>query len=210
MKPDNLIALLSMMVSFLALVVSAVVALKQLRMLRHHNSLPIVVDMFQEFRSVEFRRHVHALDDLWTGEPPEATGTRDLPDEAWQHFTIVAGFLNNVGLMAHQGVIDSAVVRSFMSRTVTKSWYRLAPYVRHERALRGDPYYQVYFEHLAALCIARPPVDLRTQRVDPGWVWTESDRWRSAHLAEAGRLTRARTADRSPSPHAPPPGRPRR
>ena len=46
------------MVSFLALVVSAGVTVRQLARLRHSNLLPVALDLFREFRTAQFRDHV--------------------------------------------------------------------------------------------------------------------------------------------------------
>ncbi|WP_327047182.1 hypothetical protein OG320_04635 [Microbispora sp. NBC_01189] len=69
-------------VSVLALVVSVITALRQTTMMRNSNQLPVLVELFQEFRSAEWQRaEAYVLGRLRTEHDPQA-GCSALPDEA--------------------------------------------------------------------------------------------------------------------------------
>ena len=165
-----LLSVSSLVVSILALVVSGGVAVRQLTRLRHSNMLPVAVDLFREFRTPEFRAAMRYLTGtLWSEHPPgDDVGVLDLPDDVRARVVPVVSYFNNVGVLVANDVIDDATVRGFMSGSVLRAWDRTAPYIRVERSRRADPTYNAYFEHLAARCIAAPPVT-HLHRVPAGW-----------------------------------------
>ena len=176
MTSSTVLSLSSLVVSLLALVVSAGVAIRQLARLRHSNLLPVALDLFREFRTAEFREHLRYLrDDLWEQSPPGGLGVVDLSDEARGHLAPVSGYFNNMGVLVANGVVDAELVQSFMGGSIMVAWSRVAPYVEVERQRRSDPNYALFFEHLAALCIRTPPGELnrrlRLERVPAGWTF---------------------------------------
>lgn len=150
--------MLSLVFSALALAISAAVALRQLRLARHTNLLPVMIDMFQEFRQPEFKEHLAYIQDrLWDECPPQDSAGWPLPPAAWVHVAPATSFFNTVGLLVAHGVIDEIVPASYMGGSILRTWSRLAPYVHRERERRQDPNYLGFFEHLAFLAHRNPP-----------------------------------------------------
>jgi hypothetical protein len=56
--PALLINLAALAFSLLALITSTVIALRQSKIMQHSNLLPIVNDLFERFRSPDFRHHL--------------------------------------------------------------------------------------------------------------------------------------------------------
>lgn len=152
---------LSIVLSGLALAISALVAARQLRLARHTNLLPVMIDMFREFRGREFKEQLGYIEErLWEDCPPQDTGTVDLPEAAKERVVSVASFFNTVGLLVAHGVIGKVIPASYMGGSVLRAWSRLAPYIQTERVRRGDPNYYCFFEHLAAVADATSPDQL--------------------------------------------------
>ena len=176
MTSSTVLSLSSLLVSLLALLVSAGAAIRQLARLRHSNMLPVALDLFREFRTPQFRDHMRYLqEELWDQCPPGGIGIADLSDEARGHLAPVSGYFNNVGVLVANGVVDTELVQSFMGGSVLRAWWRIAPYVEVERQRRNDPNYALFFENLAARCIRTPPAELnrrlRLERVPEGWAF---------------------------------------
>jgi hypothetical protein len=176
MTSSTVLSLSSLVVSLLALLVSAGVAIRQLARMRHSNMLPVALDLFREFRTPEFRDHMRYLqEELWEQCPPGAAGIVDLSDEARAHLAPVSGYFNNMGVLVANGVVDAQLVQSFMGASILGSWWRVAPYAEVERRRRDDPNFALFFEHLAALCLRTPPAELNRRlhlaRVPEGWTF---------------------------------------
>jgi hypothetical protein len=157
----------SLLVSVLALLVSSLVAWRQLGIMRQSNLLPVTLDMFGEFRTPAFRISMRYLTErLWEDHPPaDDLDMLGLPDDVREKIVPVVSYFNNVGLLVANGLIDERTVQSFMGSSVLRAWTRVSPYIRVERDKRGDPDYNGYFEHLAARCRQWPPKPLGLQRV---------------------------------------------
>lgn len=208
---------LTLAFSLVAVIVSTVLALRQAKLMRHNNLLPVIVDIFKEFRDPVFKEHLDYLQHrLWAEYPPTGTGTSELADEGRRHVTAVAGFFNTVGLLVANNVIDETVPTSAMGGSILRSWARLSPYIVNERVRRNDPNYHMYFEDLARRALDLPPSKLReklTVRSMPQRWHFEG--WEGRDPAEvAAMFTASSTASGSPSAAAvpsqavaaPPPG----
>jgi hypothetical protein len=159
-----LVNALSLAFSVAAVVISAIFAIRQSRLMRHSNLLPVVVEIFKEFRDPTFKEHLNYLQHrLWDEHPPSNAGTSELPEEARVHVMTVAGFFNTVGLLVAYGVIDDLIPGSAMGGSILRAWSRIAPYIENERQRRNDPNYHMYFEDLARRALDVPPSALRTR-----------------------------------------------
>lgn len=138
-----------------AAVGSAIYAGRTLREARKANKIPALLDFLREYRSYEpDRRYVfRTLDE----ECEPGAGISTLPDDARRHVTRVAHYLDQLGFLVDQRLIDPHAVAGFMGPSVLRSWEVLAPYIRQERAARGSPAYSRYFEDLAARVLAIDP-----------------------------------------------------
>jgi hypothetical protein len=137
-------------------VVSAVIVYKQTHVLKQTNMLPIVIDMFKEFRSPEFKHHQEYIYNQLTQEcDPQKTGYTKLPEAARIHVIVVSHFFDNLGLLVASGIVSEDLVLSFLGGPVISTWNLLEPYIYQERKWRNG-IYQDHFEHLAALSLLNP------------------------------------------------------
>ena len=152
MNTTNFVNVVSLALSVAAITLSVVISLRQIMIMRHANLLPVLIDMFREFREPEFKAHMsYVTTQLWEAYPPGQTGTSDLPEDARKHVGPVAGFFNMVGILVANKVVEDLLPASYMGRSVLVAWSRLAPYIYHERVRRSDENYYLFFENLVFL-----------------------------------------------------------
>lgn len=158
----------ALVVSVLALGVSGAVSLRQLRLTEHANTLPVVVDLFREHRSVRLARartFVHE-------ELPEcdlSLGLAGLPEEGRDLVRELAWYYDNLGALVAHGVVDIEPVSGYLGGSVISVWEHMEPLVAVERARRGqsalpDPNrWQEYFENLYHLVRETPAEQARAR-----------------------------------------------
>jgi len=118
--------------------------------------LPILIDMFKEFRSSEFKNHQQYIYNQLTQEcDPSKTGYTKLPEPAKLHAITVSHFFENLGLLVASRIIDKELVISYMGGSIISTWNVLEPYIKQERIFRNGVY-QDHFEHLTALSLSHP------------------------------------------------------
>jgi hypothetical protein len=153
--PLNLAALAF---SVLAIITSTTIALRQSRLMHHANLLPILTEIFDEFRASEFKQHLaYVTGELWRQHPPGAIGFDDLSDSARHHAGTVTSYFNTVGILVANRIISDLLVASYMGRSVLQAWIYLEPYVRTDRRRRDDDSWNLFFENLAAVMEENPP-----------------------------------------------------
>jgi hypothetical protein len=146
--------------SLIAIVVSAILTLQQLRLMRHANLLPVLIDAFRDFRSLTFKEHLEFIEGLQDQYPPGKWGFDELPEPARTRANVVAVFFHDVGILVANGIIDDTLASSYMGRSVLRAWDSLAPYITNSRNQRNDPNLFLFFEHLAAIISQNPPAKL--------------------------------------------------
>jgi hypothetical protein len=144
--------------SLVALVTSTIIALRQSRIMQHSNLLPILIDLFERFRSPDFKQHFrYVRTELHQNFPPHQHDIDNLPEAAGRHVSPVVDFFHLVGVLVANGIVDDLLVAGYMGRSVILAWSDLEPYVRAARRKRNDPNLYVFFEHLAYRMTRYPP-----------------------------------------------------
>jgi hypothetical protein len=154
-------------ISVVALVVSVLGGYRAQRLSRHANTLPVLVQLFSEHRGerlAEGRRIVRQ--DM---EPvPREDGFASIPAEQRQLVRELAWFYDNLGALVAHDIVDLAPVSGYLGTSVVETWRVLEPFITVERTRRArdlDPSrYLEYFENLAFLIDANPPLDARTSQ----------------------------------------------
>ncbi len=158
----------ALVVSVVALGVSGVVSLRQLRLTQHANTLPVLVDLFREHRSVRLARAREVAFSQLPGWDLSA-GMEGLPETERTLLRDLAWFYDNLGALVTHGVVDVEPVSGYLGGSVVAVWERMEPLVRVERAKRAenalpDPdRWQVYFENLYHLVRSMPPEQARAR-----------------------------------------------
>ncbi|MGW7647092.1 DUF4760 domain-containing protein [Streptomyces bobili] len=162
----------AVVVSLVALGVSGAVSWRQLRLSEQANTLPVLVDLFREHRSVRLARartFVHE-------ELPAcdlSLGLAGLSEEGQELVRELAWYYDNLGALVAHGVVEIEPVSGYLGGSMSSVWERIEPLVRAERARREqnllpDPQrWQVYFENLYHLVRETPPRRARSQAT--GW-----------------------------------------
>jgi len=110
---------------------------------------PTVVELFREYRSadmLEARRVVFQV----LAEDVRDTPLTRLPDAVRLPAIQLSHYLDNLGVLVSDGLVDPRIVARFLGVSAIATWIRLEPYIRSERTLRGDDIYQMHFENLVA------------------------------------------------------------
>ncbi len=163
MEPKDWI---SISVSALALLVSLGAGLRQLLLTRQANALPVLVDLFREFRGDRQREarivvfsEVQSLD--------LTRGLDGLPDKQRDRLRDIMWYFDNLGALVTHGIVDIQPIAGFMGGSILTAWERLAPLIYAERTLRGHPsdagQYQQYFENLVHLVERAGPRESRVK-----------------------------------------------
>jgi hypothetical protein len=153
--------IISLTLSILALTTSIFFAFRQIVVSKQSNILPVLIDLFQEFRSTEFKKHmIYIMTELNKEHDPAKTGYRYLPEPAAKHVQPVSHFFDNLGILIASKAIDEKLIISFVGESAESAWSILEPYIQQERDIRKGEY-QEYFEHLISRIRANPPTEVR-------------------------------------------------
>jgi hypothetical protein len=157
-RASLLINLAAVAFSLAALITSTTIALRQSTIMQHSNLLPILIDLFERFRSPDFKQHFrYVRTELRQNFPPQEHDFDNLPETAERHVAPVVDFFHLVGVLVANGIVDDLLVAGYMGRSVILSWSDLEPYIRAARRKRNDPNLFLFFEHLAYRMTRYPP-----------------------------------------------------
>ncbi|MFD4740707.1 hypothetical protein ACFWNQ_25575 [Streptomyces virginiae] len=158
----------ALVVSLVALGISGAVSWRQLRLTEHANTLPVVVDLFREHRSVRLARARSFVHE----ELPAcdlSLGLAGLPAEGQELVRELAWYYDNLGALVTHGVVEIEPVSGYLGGSVVTVWEKMEPLVAVERARRArnslpDPNrWQEYFENLYHLVREVPPERARAE-----------------------------------------------
>jgi hypothetical protein len=154
MDAGTLTNAVALSVSMLALTMSTVLAVRQLRTTRatgqDSNHTQVLLRLNGEYRTDEFQASEEfVLDRLADTHDPEL-GIGRLPSEARRHVRRVGHYYADYGMLAALPTVDSDRIVGVVHFRVREAWAALEPYTRAERRIRGNSYWR-YFEHLACL-----------------------------------------------------------
>ncbi|WP_425563113.1 DUF4760 domain-containing protein [Microbispora amethystogenes] len=114
--------------------------------MRNSNQLPVLVELFQEFRSAEWQRaEAYVLGRLGTEHDPQA-GCSALPDEARIAVNKVVGYFSGFGYFVYRGMAEESLVVPLIGYRASRAWDALEPFILREREIRGsdDKYANMY------------------------------------------------------------------
>ncbi|MFE6398923.1 DUF4760 domain-containing protein [Streptomyces alboflavus] len=151
----------ALVVSVVALMMSVSVSFRQLRLTQHANTLPVLVDLFREHRSVRLARARQVVHERLPALDLSA-GLDGLPEDERELVRELAWFYDNLGALVAHGVVDVEPVSGYLGGSVISVWEGMRPLVEAERAKRArntmpDPNrWQEYFENLYLLVRENP------------------------------------------------------
>jgi hypothetical protein len=170
---SDTLSIASLILSIIAVVTSTLFLVRQTLFMRHANEIPISVDLYQEFRSVEFQSaEEYVLKSLAANYEP-SIGLSNLPDEARNATYRVAAFYSSLGALVALGMADERFAVSLLGDAAERDWRTLEPYIFRERELCGDAYVFAFYEDLVCRTRENYPVTeaygLKFKRVGDGY-----------------------------------------
>jgi hypothetical protein len=150
---SQIVSLVSVSLALVAVCVSTWQARANMQHSRHSRSLPVIAEIFKEFRSKEFRDSVHKLltlpqDKIASGRFGELSG--DSRDDAYE----VCYFFDRIGALVAFRIINDDIVIASMGTQIMQVWLALLPLIKKERTHRKTygkdipPGFLVFYGHL--------------------------------------------------------------
>jgi len=164
----------ALVVSVAALAVSVAVAIRQLRLARHTNSVPVLVDMFREHRGhelAETRVFVHEKLRLMDQED----GLASVPSDWRERVRDLLWFYDNLGVLVIHNIVDADVVSGYLGAAATSVWQSTQRLIVAERDRRRpdspvDPErWQAYFELMVREFAVHSPSSARSAPSQTPW-----------------------------------------
>jgi hypothetical protein len=149
-------AVAAFVLSVIALLLSSMIALRQLRLSEKAMLLPVMVDVLREFRSSDFKRRQTCVYEHLLCEAPSGEGFDGLPPEIRADALFLSHFYDNVGLLTAAKVADWQPLVAFLGGSAVHAWKLLGPYIEEERKNRKSDYQQ-FFEDFVACATESPP-----------------------------------------------------
>jgi hypothetical protein len=143
--------------SAVAVVVTVVFAVRQLRSAQSANHTLVAIELLTRDRSSDefLRAEDFVLNELTAQYPPPGVSVSDLPTEARYHVTRLSMYYNGLGQMLAFAAVDPRLLMGTVSYRSRQAWQVLEPYILAERARRGDAYLS-HFEHLVHMATQNP------------------------------------------------------
>jgi hypothetical protein len=155
MDTGTLTNAVALSVSVLALTMSTLLAIRQLRTTRaagqDSNHTQVLLRLNGEYRTDEFQASEEFVLERLAEEHDPGLGIGRLPSEARRHARRVGHYYADYGMLSALPTVDSDRIVGVVHFRVREAWVALEPYVRAERRERGSNSYWRYFEHLACL-----------------------------------------------------------
>jgi hypothetical protein len=152
----------SLIASLVAVAISVIVSARQSRLAWSGNHIPLVVEVFGEFRSGQMHRNEQRiLERLSSGSIPEDVPFSAMPDEIQDSLYSVCHYYQMVAYLVFFGVLDRQMAYLALHFRVITMWRVIEPHVYAERTVRGDPYsFLNAFELLADFCRNESSADM--------------------------------------------------
>ncbi|PYC65550.1 hypothetical protein C7C45_28370 [Micromonospora arborensis] len=143
--------------SAIAVVVTVVFALRQLRSAQTANQTLVAIELLTRDRSSDefLRAEDFVLNELTVRHPPPHVSVSDLPAEARHHVVRLSLYYNGLGQMLAFAAVDPRLLVGTVSYRSRQAWRVLEPYILAERAQRGETYLS-HFEHLVHMATHNP------------------------------------------------------
>ncbi|WP_305785680.1 DUF4760 domain-containing protein [Symbioplanes lichenis] len=169
MDAKTVIALVAVAISVLSLVLSGMLALRQTRTTMDGYALPVVLNVFSQFRTQEFFDAQQYVFDELPAQPVQPY--TDLPLEARSQIRMVGGLYDDLGKLVAHGIVKEELIIGSNGPQAGRIWAAVEPFVRAERAKRGSNLW-IYLEDLAYRAAHKPPAaihdKLNLHRYAPG------------------------------------------
>lgn len=149
--------LAALMISLVALVVSILLTLRQIRLTNGGNHLPVILEAFKVAHDPEsdyLTAERYLLNDLAREHSP-GRGVTELPAPARSYALTIGMFFDDLGKVVAHGIVHQDIVVGSFGPGIIRMWDALAPHVYEQRRTADNDFW-IYFEDLAVRAAARP------------------------------------------------------
>lgn len=151
---SNIVSLISVLVAIAAVWVATWQVRASAKSTERSNALPVLSEIFAEWRSTEFRQSImYLLNEIPGGVLDD--GFESLPEEWREHAYKVCYFLDYLGILVVYGIMNEETIIGMMGTRIIQLWRAMEPYIMAERRYRirtyppdAPPGFLVYYEHL--------------------------------------------------------------
>ena len=148
MSVELIISILSLCFTFGTLIFVIIIDIIRLKFSKSSYSTRLLLDMINEFRSAEFRKHRFFIKNKLSNNYEPIKGYYEIKNEEHRRsVTTVSHFFDLLGLLVNDKYIDEKVILKYMGEAIIDMWEILEPYIHYERN-RNIRDYQKYFEGL--------------------------------------------------------------
>jgi hypothetical protein len=106
MDASLLLNTLAVGTSFIALLASALLAHRQVKVVAHGNAVPVIVELFREVQTSDFLKATKYIRNRLRSEHSIDLGVNALPEEALSCVLRVCGLYEDIGKLVAFGIID--------------------------------------------------------------------------------------------------------
>jgi hypothetical protein len=123
--------------SFLALLTSSFLAVRQARIAHRANHVPVVLEIYRDIRSPQYRESEELLWNTLPGTSPD-TPFSQLPEPARSAAFDVCNFYQMLAYLVALRIISYEVAILPVHYRIDRTWAVVRPFVKAERAARGS------------------------------------------------------------------------
>jgi hypothetical protein len=133
------ISLVSVILALVAVSVSAWQARFNMQHATRSRSLPVITEIFKEFRSKEFRASINNLLTL-PSDKTTIDSLSALPEDQQEDAYKVFYFFDYIGTLVAFGIIREDIIITTMGNRIMQVWSVMLPIIEKERAYRSKAY----------------------------------------------------------------------
>jgi hypothetical protein len=138
MDITSVLGIAALVASFVALAASTTIALRQARTAYQANQVPVLVDLIKDLvSSVSYQRELSLYDELPKHDP--ALGFSGLPEPLRSNAYEITTTYLMISYLVLLDILDERLAILPVHYRVLRVWNAVEPFVRGERAIRGDP-----------------------------------------------------------------------
>jgi hypothetical protein len=142
------LSIAALIASIASLTLASMIALRQVRVSRNANQLPIIVDIVYKARSIQFRK----MEERLQRELPAYDGSQGfgiLPEDLADQAMEICIYYQNLAYLMVLKIIDPLIVYLPFHVLMPLSWDALEPYILAQRKAQGTPYgFMNQFEYM--------------------------------------------------------------
>jgi len=150
----------SLILSITALIISFLVALRQMQIAQQANTLAAVISLFREYRSHDFKEKIAYIHNSLKKNYKAEEGIWSMPEEDREKVLSVCHLCDTLGALVAHNIINENLVISYIGDSINGLWSSLEDYIVNEREIRNSAYQQ-FFEHLVKRIREKPPSQIR-------------------------------------------------